>query len=237
MSPICDHVWHYYFAIEGQRYRGSTNTTVKALAKEIEARARAEALAVIAPPVPARALPEHVKAVGPDDRGVDPLSESSAAVWNRWSRDREIRQAVEHRTVELTNREIATRAIYPRECAARLAEELKTVAPDWRFARPTLGPAWGQLLKQQPELAPELTKRREAIITTLLNHTPPEFHRAIHDLRKLIDLRLEAHEAAAFYVGWETRAVVQGREQPPDARRAFPRGQPSTATTLRLTFG
>ena len=92
----------------------------------------------------------------------DPLREDSAAVWSRWSRDREIRDVVEQRTIDLDNRQLATRAIYPRECAARLADELKYVAPDWRTARPTLGPAWGQLLKQQPELAPELIRRREA---------------------------------------------------------------------------
>lgn len=125
-------------------------------------------------------------------------------MWNRWSREREIREAVEQRTIDLDNRQLATKAIYPRECAATLADELKYVAPDWRTARPTLGSAWGQLLKQQPELAPELTRRREAIITALFNNTPSEFHRAIQDLRKLIDLLLEAHEAAAYLVGWES---------------------------------
>lgn len=185
-------------------------------------------------PAPSRALPEHVKAVGPETTP-EPLADTDAEVWNRWSRDREIRDAVERRQLDLENREVATRAIYPRECAERLADAIKTVAPDWRTARPTLGPAWGQLLKQQPELAPELTRRREAIITALFNHTPPEFHRALTDLRKLIELMLEAHEAAAYLVGWE--GGRQHERLRVDARGRVRQGtrSPSQATDDALT--
>jgi hypothetical protein len=231
-SPHCDHVWHYYFAIDGQRYRGSTQTADKTEAQETERRARAEALARIAPPE--RALPEHVKSVNPTTT-VDPLRESSAEVWARWSRESAMRDAVERRKIAVANREMATKAIYPRECAERLAEDLKQVAPDWRHARPTLGPEWGRLLQQQPEMAPELTKRREAIITTLFNHTPPEFHRAIQDLRTLIDYMLIAHEAAAYTVGFES-----GRKRDQthvDSRDRTRTRQATISAGLRLTLG
>jgi hypothetical protein len=33
---------------------------------------------------------------------------------------------------------MATKALSPRECAERLADEIKSVAPDWRAAWPTL---------------------------------------------------------------------------------------------------
>jgi hypothetical protein len=117
--------------------------------------------------------------------------------------------------------------------------ELKYVAPDWRHSRPTLGPAWGQLLRQQPELAPELTKRREAIIVSLFNTAPPEYQRAIQDLRKLFDLALEAHGAAAYQVGFaggrlfertqENRQRQVERKLPRDRRLA-------EGTGLRLTL-
>ena len=184
-SPDCPHVWHYYFSLYGERYRGSTQTADKAQARAAENAARTEAAAGITRPE--RAVPTDAKAIGPAT-AVDPLTETDAEIWNRWSRDREIREAVERRRMALANREMAERSIYPIECAQRLAHELKAVAPDWRAARPTLSAAWGQLLRQQPELTPELTRRREAVITALLNNTPPEFHRAIEDLRKLIDL-------------------------------------------------
>ena len=205
-------------------------------------------------PALSRALPADVKTVPPVDlkQPVDPLRDSSAETWGRWSRDKEIREAVERRAEDLQNRDMATRAIYPRECAAKLANELKYVAPDWRTARPTLGPAWGQLLKQQPELAPALTRRREQIIATLFNTLPSEYHAAIFDLRKLIDLMLEAHEAAAYLVGFESGRLAEQTY----LRRALPQVTTSghdrkfghdrssiksparlTSSSLRLTMG
>ncbi len=43
-SPKCEHDWHYYFRIAGQRYRASTETSDKHQAQNIEARERSRAL-------------------------------------------------------------------------------------------------------------------------------------------------------------------------------------------------
>jgi hypothetical protein len=135
------------------------------------------------------------------------LTESSKDVWERWSHDRERRQLQRKINAELEAREAANQPIYPRECCERIAQETYNVAPDWRHIRPTLGPAWGRLLKAQPELTPDLTRQREAAITAVFNAAPPHLRESVRDLRVLIDLLLVAHEAAAYQVGWESRAV------------------------------
>ena len=43
-SPKCEHDWHYYFRVAGQRYRASTETSDKHQAQNIEARERSRAL-------------------------------------------------------------------------------------------------------------------------------------------------------------------------------------------------
>ena len=43
-SPRCDHVWHYDFHVNCRRYRGSTETSDKHRARDIEARERARIL-------------------------------------------------------------------------------------------------------------------------------------------------------------------------------------------------
>src|SRR5688572_21312197 len=120
------------------------------------------------------------------------LSESSREVWQRWRVDREIRAARRRINAELEAREAANLPIYPRECAQRLAEDLQTVAPDWRHARPTLGPAWGRLLKAQPELARDLTEQREQAVTAVFASVPKAMQRTVSELRTLIDLLLTA---------------------------------------------
>ena len=136
----------------------------------------------------------------PDERT---LSETSAETWARWSREREHRNIQRRIAAETNAREAASLPIYPRECAERIAEETRTVAPDWRHMRPTLGPAWGRLLKAQPELTPDLTRQREAAITGVFNAVPRHMQEAVRDLRTLIDLLLVAHEAAAYQIGFE----------------------------------
>lgn len=131
------------------------------------------------------------------------LSETSADVWRRWSQDRAIRAQQRAINAEAERREAANLPIYPRECAMRLAEDTRTVAPDWRHMRPTLGAAWGRLLKAQPELAPDLTKQREATVTAVFNSVPLHLQASVTDLRQLIDLLLMGHEAAAYHVGFE----------------------------------
>ncbi len=43
-SPRCEHVWHYYFRVNGRRYRASTETADKRQAQNIEARERSRIL-------------------------------------------------------------------------------------------------------------------------------------------------------------------------------------------------
>ncbi|MBP7620897.1 MAG: site-specific integrase [Gemmatimonadales bacterium] len=43
-SPRCEHHWHYVFHVNGRRYRASTETHLKNLAEQIEARAHARVL-------------------------------------------------------------------------------------------------------------------------------------------------------------------------------------------------
>ena len=43
-SPRCRHPWHYYFRVNGRRYRASTETVNKHQARDIEARERARIL-------------------------------------------------------------------------------------------------------------------------------------------------------------------------------------------------
>lgn len=131
------------------------------------------------------------------------LTASADEIAAQWEQDRADTIGAEIVTRREQQDTIATAPIYPRECAVRLADELRPVAPDWRTARPTFSAAWRKLLEQQPELAREHTRRREAITTSLLNQLPPELHRAVHELRALIEGRLIAHETAAFLVGWE----------------------------------
>ena len=138
------------------------------------------------------------------------LTETSADVWARWSRDRERRDIQQRINADLEARAAANLPIYPRECAERIAEDARAVAPDWRHMRPTLGPAWGRLLKAQPELAPDLTRQREATITAVFNSAPRHMQDAVRDLRTLIDLLLVAHEAAAYQVGFEAGKLAAG---------------------------
>jgi len=43
-SPRCEHVWHYDFRVNRQRYRASTETDDKQKAKDIESKERARIL-------------------------------------------------------------------------------------------------------------------------------------------------------------------------------------------------
>lgn len=168
------------------------------------------------------------------------LTEGSKDVWARWSHDRELRQLQRKAHAELAAREAANLPIYPRECALRIAEDTRASAPDWRFIRDTLGPAWMRLLRAQPELAPAMTKQREATITAIFNSVPSHLQASINDLRTLIELMLIAHECAAYLVGFEggklrahEREDAHGRTHRTPSRRAAREG---AETSLRLTL-
>lgn len=163
------------------------------------------------------------------------LTGTSTEVWQRWSEDRERREIQRKVNAEMEAREAASLPIYPRECAARIAEETHSVAPDWRHIRPTLGPAWARLLKAQPELAPDLTRQKEQAITAVFNTVPRHLQGAVADLRILIDLLLTAHEAAAYQVGFESGKLHAAARVSPRGRTHFSVRQPRTAPTRTQT--
>ena len=141
------------------------------------------------------------------------LSETSEETWRRWGVDRDRREVQRRINKELEAREFANLPIYPRECAVRLAEDTRSVAPDWRHIRPDLGPAWSRLLKAQVELTPEITDQREATITAVFKAVPRHLQPAVADLRILIDLLLIGHEAAAYQVGFEAGRLNQSAQE------------------------
>lgn len=177
------------------------------------------------------------------DTVAEPDDTRSREVWARWARDREAREVQRTINAELEARDAANLPIYPRECAERIAEDMQTVAPDWRHIRPTLGPAWRRLLKAQPELSPELVAQREATITAVFNAVPRHLRGSVDDLRTLIDLLLAGHETAAYLVGFESgRLVERVREDARGRVRTSSRPQVTRATTddndgLRLHAG
>lgn len=171
---------------------------------------------------------------------VKPLTEESGDIWARWARDREARQIQRKINAEMEAREAASLPIYPRECAERIAQDTKDVAPDWRTIRPTIGPAWGRLLKAQPELSRELSEQREATITAVFNTVPRHLRATVNDLRALIDLLLMAHEAAAYQVGYEggkLAAKPAHVEYQRTRKRHTSRDTQAEASGLRLTDG
>jgi hypothetical protein len=164
----------------------------------------------------------------------DPLRDSSAETWARWSRDREQRRIETLMHAEAQNRALMTQPLYPQECAQRCAEDTRRFAKDWRAVRPSLGAAWGKLLKAQPELSPEMTKQRRLVLTAIIDSLPAHLQATANELHNLIDLLLTAHEAAAYHVGFcagQLDADLHDRVETHRARRRVGSTDP-----LRLTL-
>lgn len=167
------------------------------------------------------------------------LREGADDTWKRWSDDRERREVEARIRAEIERRDLEATPLYPRECAERIAQDTADVAPDWRHFRPTMGKAWGRLLKAQPELAPDLTAQREQVIKAVFASVPRSLRDSVGDLHRLIDLMLTAHESAAYQVGFEAgriheRQHVSPRGRVHHARRAPRTPTPSDESTLRL---
>jgi hypothetical protein len=174
--------------------------------------------------------------VGP----ADPLTDSSAATWARWSRDREQRRIETLMHAEAENRALMTQPLYPLECAKRIAEDMRGVAKDWRAMRPTLGPAWGRLLKAQPELGPELTRQRRMVLDAIITSLPAHLQTTANELHNLIDLLLTGHEAAAYHVGFcagQLDAELRDRVETQRARRRQVPALSAPALRLHLDGG
>lgn len=134
---------------------------------------------------------------------VDPLRENDAEIWRRWGADRAVREMAGQARAETAAAERLAQPIHPRELAAKIADELRDVAPDWRLYRPQMGLYWGQLLRAQPECDPKVTRQREALIVALLNNVPAHVRPIVAELRPLMELAFVGHECAAFAIAWE----------------------------------
>jgi len=143
---------------------------------------------------------------------VDPLTETSTEIDTRWSRDREAREIQTRQDTEKAADDYVSRPIHPRELAAKIADEMHDVAPDWRSYRPQVGLYWGQLLRAQPESDPKLTQQREALIVALLNSVPAHVRPIVSELRPLMELAFVGHECAAFAIGWEAGRLFERRQ-------------------------
>lgn len=79
------------------------------------------------------------------------LTGTSTEVWQRWSEDRERRQIQRRVNAEMEAPEAANLPIYPRECAARIAEETMRTAR-FRPRENLFGRAWApSSLRWPPE--------------------------------------------------------------------------------------
>lgn len=165
---------------------------------------------------------------------VDPLSESSADTWARWSQDRAARELQQRITSAAAEQDARELPIYPVELARRIAEDTRTTAPDWRATDGQRGAAWGKLLRLQPELMPEITRQREAVITAILNTLPRHLHASVNELRTLTALLIAGHEAAAYLVGFQ--AGLLRAEEHTDSRGRTRRSLRDNRGPLRLTL-
>jgi hypothetical protein len=176
-----------------------------------------------------RALPE-TRQIVPAAKPADPLRDSSADVWARWSRDREQRRVEALMRLEAENRALMTAPLYPHECAQRCAEDSRRFVRDWRAIRPQLGAAWGKLLKAQPELSPEMTRQRRDVLNAIVNSLPAHLRSAAGEMHTMIDLMLTAHEAAAYHVGFEAGKLDADQHD----RVSYQRTRRRPAAGLRL---
>lgn len=93
--------------------------------------------------------------------------------------------------------------IYPRELAEKIASDYVKVAfPDWRLLRHESRQLFGQLVKQQPEMAQREIKQRYQILTMVRSNLPGHIVPLVTDLQTIYDLLTTAQESAAFMVGF-----------------------------------
>lgn len=124
------------------------------------------------------------------------------ADWSEWSAERE-RKRLE---AEIEERATFTdQPIYPREIAAKLAEDAAhAIVPDWRLLREDHRALFVQLLRQQPELQQREVKQLDNLLRLIADQLPVAMRPLLTDYRTILGLRILAHETAAFLVGIET---------------------------------
>lgn len=122
--------------------------------------------------------------------------------WAEWSADREQRR-IESEITE--RRAITDGAIYPREIAEKIAQDAaRTVVPDWTVLRDDHRGLFVKLLRDRPELQQREVRQLDSLLHLIRDNLPSHLQPLITDLRTILEIRLLAHEAAAFLVGVET---------------------------------
>jgi hypothetical protein len=190
---------------------------------------------------PRDAAPEDEPATVPAV-AVNPLTETDAETWQRWSTDRHQRQLEQQAATKAHNDAMTTAAIYPREIAQAIAHDAAhAVIPDWRLLRTEHGGLLKRLIAQQPEWRLREVQQYGPLLRLVQDNLPPHIRPLIQDLEAIIELRAVAREAAAFFTGTETgrrlaQQHVDGQGRLRGSRRAV--RKPATEapeTGLRLT--
>jgi hypothetical protein len=173
---------------------------------------------------------------------VNPLTETEAETWKRWSQDRQQRQLEKQAEAIASNEAMKTAAIYPRELAQAIAHDAAhAVIPDWRLLRTEHGGLLKRLIAQQPEWRLREIQQYGPLVRLIADNLPVHIRPLVADLETIIELRAVAREAAAFFVGMETgrrlaQQHVDGQGRLRGSRRAVrkPGTSPSPDTALRL---
>lgn len=124
------------------------------------------------------------------------------ADWSEWSADQERRRI---QTDIDERRRVMEDPIYPREIAEKIAKDVaRTLVPDWHLLRQEQRGFFVKLLRQQPALQQREVRQMDSLLNLIADNLPRHLQPLLHDLRTILELRLVAHEAAAFLVGVET---------------------------------
>lgn len=156
------------------------------------------------------------------------------ADWSDWSQTYE-RQRLEN-DIRI-RQQAAETAIYPREIAAKMADDAaRQCVPDWRLVREEQTALFSKLLRLQPELQQREVKQLDNVLRLVSDNLPRHLQTLLSDLRIILALQQRAHETAAFLVGCETgrrleRQYVDAKGRLCGRARA-PRGESQAALRL-----
>jgi hypothetical protein len=150
---------------------------------------------------------------------VNPLTETDAETWQRWSQDRHQRKLQKRAEIQASNDAQATAPIYPREFAQAIAKDAAhTVLPDWRLLRTEYGGLLKRLIAQQPDWRPREVQQFGPLVRLIADNLPPHIRPLVQDLEAITELRAVAREAAAFFIGMETGRRLEYQHIDPEGR-------------------
>lgn len=152
------------------------------------------------------------------------------ADWSEWSAERE-RKRLEAEIKERAR--VIDQPIYPREIAAKLADDAaRSIVPDWRLLREDHRALFVQLLRQQPELQQREVKQLDSLLRLIGDQLPAAMRPLLTDYRTILELRILAHETAAFLVGIESGKRLARQHVDSRGRVRSHRHEPTAAFRL-----